>query len=93
MELSVPPPLCAPPPTTAPSCPPHQTICTLDAFPSPRPPLQIEAKFNEMRLRLKTTEYANEDLDKYHKVRERGGGGGGSPSLSCCPSFLLHRDS
>ena len=29
---------------------------------------QIEARFNELRLRLKTTEYANEDLEKYHRV-------------------------
>ena len=31
-------------------------------------PNQIESKFNELRLNLKTTEFANEDLDKYHKV-------------------------
>lgn len=31
----------------------------------------IEAKFNEARIRLKTLEYANEDLDKYHKALEK----------------------
>lgn len=30
--------------------------------------LQVEVRFNEKRLTLKTTELANEDLEKYHKV-------------------------
>lgn len=32
---------------------------------------KIEGKFNEMRLKLRTTELANDDLDKYHKALEK----------------------